>query len=82
MAKDKAATASTSLKSQRDRLLERLRFGPVSTFAARDELNIMAPAPRVKELRDQGHLILTERQTLTDSFGCAHVSVAIYHLQQ
>lgn len=72
----------TTAAAQRVRLLERLRLGPVSTFEAREELNIMAPAPRIKELRDQGHTILTDRQTLTDAHGFEHVGVARYYLTE
>lgn len=69
-----------SATSQRVRLLERLQLGPVSTFDARYELNIMAPAPRVKELREQGHPIQTDLQTLTDPLGFEHDRVAVYYI--
>ena len=71
----------TTAPAQRLRLLERLQHGPVSTFEAREELNIMMPAARVKELRNLGHEILTDRLTLKDAFGCSHTGVACYHLQ-
>ncbi|PLK47039.1 helix-turn-helix domain-containing protein [Uliginosibacterium sp. TH139] len=47
----------TSNAAQRARLLDRLRTGPVSTFEARKNLEIMHPAGRIKELKDQGHKI-------------------------
>ena len=70
----------TSASAQRVRLLERLQLGPVSTFDARFDMNIMTPAPRIKELREQGHPILTDRQTLTDPLGFEHEGVAVYYL--
>jgi len=48
-----------STVSQRNRLLEYLRTKPLTTVAARDELDIMHPAGRVQELKAQGHNIHT-----------------------
>ncbi len=48
-----------SAREQRRRLLEALRLGPVSTLWARRELDILAPASRVLELRHEGHHIIT-----------------------
>ncbi|MCK4870025.1 MAG: hypothetical protein KAS93_02835 [Gammaproteobacteria bacterium] len=51
----------TSSESQRQRLLKLLRKRPVTTVEARHSLNIMAPAPRVFELRhNHGHEIRME----------------------
>jgi len=47
------------LHSQRVRLLARLRETNVSTTEARRELDIMHPAARIQELREQGNLINT-----------------------
>ncbi|MEO6561663.1 MAG: helix-turn-helix domain-containing protein [Nitrosospira sp.] len=47
------------LHSQRMRLLARLREANVSTTEARYELDIMHPAARIQELREQGNLINT-----------------------
>ncbi|WP_349573295.1 helix-turn-helix domain-containing protein [Azotobacter salinestris] len=69
----------TSTDAQRARLLARLQAGPVDTITARSELNIMMPAARVKELRDQGHPIKTHRITLTDEHGRTHHGVALYY---
>lgn len=44
-----------SLNSQRERLLAKLREQPVTTFEARTELDIVAPAPRIFELRHDGN---------------------------
>lgn len=70
----------TSRSAQRARLLARLQAGPIDTIAARSELNVMAPAPRIKELREAGHAIKTHRITVTDDQGRAHQGVALYHL--
>lgn len=45
-----------SLSAQRKRLLELLRKKPVSTIEARERLNILAPAARVFELRNDHKL--------------------------
>jgi hypothetical protein len=48
-----------SSASQRARLLEALRLGPVSTLMARRDLDILHPAARVQELKARGHKIMT-----------------------
>lgn len=48
-----------TVAAQRGRLLERLRHGPVSTLDARATLDVLHPAARVMELRDQGYQIET-----------------------
>ncbi len=70
----------TSGSAQRARLLSRLHLGPVDTITARAELNIMMPAARVKELREQGHPINTHRITITDEQGRTHHGVALYYI--
>jgi hypothetical protein len=70
----------TSTEAQRVRLLERLRLGPVDTITARRELNIMAPAPRGKELREAGYPIHTHLIRLNDDQGRPHRRVAQYYL--
>lgn len=70
----------TSGSAQRARLLTRLHLGPIDTSTARSELNIMMPAARVKELRDQGHPIKTHRITTTDEQGRTHHGVALYYI--
>ncbi|MGZ5050458.1 MAG: helix-turn-helix domain-containing protein [Methylobacter sp.] len=52
---------SSSRASQRQRILERLRHGPLNTLEARQELDVMHPAARVSELKEQGHNIVTHR---------------------
>lgn len=73
----------TSLPAQRLRLLtylmSRLSIG-VTTYEARDDLNIVSPAPRIEELRNQGHKIETIRETLPDHAGRLHPRSARYVL--
>jgi len=73
--------SNTSANAQRKRLLEALQtLGAVNTLYARDRLNIMAPAPRIKELREQGHQIHTDRISIQDRDGFTHGNVARYVL--
>ena len=73
---------NTSASAQRVRLLKRLHLGPVDTITARHDLNLMMPAARIKELRNAGHSIKTQRITLTDEHGRTHRGVALYYLSQ
>ncbi|WP_083370307.1 helix-turn-helix domain-containing protein [Chromobacterium sphagni] len=75
-----ADTSNLATAAQRQRMLEALRSGPVSTFDARARLNILAPAPRVKELRESGFVILTKRESLPDERGIVHPGIARYVL--
>lgn len=51
---------SNDTAAQRQRLLEALRKGPISTIEARRDLDIMMPAARIFELRhEEGHNIGT-----------------------
>ncbi|WP_324734123.1 helix-turn-helix domain-containing protein [Pseudomonas paeninsulae] len=70
----------TSGSAQRLRLLARLKLGPVDTFAAIRELNILRPGARISELRAAGHLIKTRLITLTDDQGRTHDGIALYCL--
>lgn len=70
----------TTRIAQQRRLLTRLQQGPIDTLLARRELNILMPAARVKELREQGHDIHTRRITITDEYGHTHHGVALYTL--
>ena len=76
----KSHAHDTSANAQRARLLARLQLGPVDTFTARSELNVMHPGGRVAELRAAGHNIQTQRITLTDEHGRTHHGVALYYL--
>jgi hypothetical protein len=70
----------TSTEAQRTRLLAQLKQCAVDTLSARRDLNILAPAARVKELRQAGHSIQTQRMTLTDEQGRTHHGIALYYL--
>lgn len=73
-------TQSNSTADQRNRLAAELRKHPVSTIYAREELDILAPAARVWELRhNHGLNILTHWKTEETAFGKKH-SVAEYAL--
>jgi len=78
----KARLGDVSADSQRRRLLERLRIGPVDTFTAREELNVAHPAGRIQELREAGHTIHTHRRTIQDGRGHKHPSCAVYYLTE
>jgi hypothetical protein len=69
---------STDLPSQRQRILNWLRIGPLTTIQARKELDVMHPAARIQELRDQGHNIITH--WATSDTGKAKHRVACYVL--
>jgi hypothetical protein len=57
------------------RLLARLRGANVSTTEARRELDIMHPAARIQELREQGNLINTVTiAEQTASQGIRHIA--------
>lgn len=64
---------------QRPRLLEGLRLSPLSTLEIRRYLDILHPAGRVQELREEGHEIQTLRRTEISDVGLPH-SVAVYVL--
>lgn len=72
---------NTSTSAQRQRLLATLMLlGAVNTLYARDQLNILMPASRINELRNQGHQIDTYRITIKDQHGRTHRAVARYVL--
>lgn len=73
---------NTSTSAQRARLLTRLQLGPVDTLTARSELNILMPAARIKELKEQGHQIRAQRISMTDEQGRTHHGIALYYLTQ
>ncbi len=69
-----------AIAGQCSRLLAFLRqYGEVSTITARDELNILAPAGRIFDLRRAGHSIKTRRGVAYDSRGRKHPN-ALYVL--
>lgn len=77
---NKTPTNDITAEVQRARLLKYLKNGPIDTITARRELNLLMPAARVKELRDAGHPIQTQRITMTDDQGRTHAGVAKYYL--
>lgn len=71
---------NTTIAAQRSRILNHLRnSGPLTTLEARNSLDVMHPAARVMELRQQGFNIVTHRRTDYTDQGDPHV-VAQYVL--
>ena len=70
----------TRLKAQCERLLAALKVHPVDTFFAREKLNILMPAARIKELKLIGHKIAKTSIRLCDSEGREHRGIARYSL--
>jgi len=67
--------------SQRRWLLDWMRnSGPIDTLTARRDLNILMPASRIKELKNQGYAFHTSRITITDEHGRSHSNIALYTL--
>ena len=60
---------STSTQSQRNRILDYLRYKSLTTLAGRTELDIMHPAARIQELREQGYEIFTHWETVDSGQG-------------
>lgn len=69
---------STAKATQRGYILQCLKQQPHSTFDFRAK-GICAPAPRVHELRAQGHNITTAWQRERDATGMVH-RIAVYSL--
>ncbi len=67
--------ANHAAESQRNRILEWLRQKPLTTFEAKEQLDIMQPATRIFELKERGHNIITQRITQN-----GHNNVARYVL--
>lgn len=67
--------------THRQRILEALRFGPLSTFEARKFLDVPHPAGRVQELRDDGNEIDTLRTHEKGDAGRPHC-IALYVLRK
>ncbi len=70
---------SSETTAQRDRLLEALQDGPLSTVEIREELDILSPAPRIRELRQDGYTIATMRENIKIGLN-SHRGVARYVL--
>lgn len=73
-------TINTSGSAQRRRLLEWMRSTSIDTICARRDLNILMPAARIKELKNMGYVIHTQRIKITDDLGRSHNGIALYSL--
>ena len=71
--------SDNSTAAQRRRALEALEAGPKSTIELRRRWDILSPAPRIKELRDRGYVILTNWVQHATDCGKLH-RVALYVL--
>lgn len=71
----------TSVASQRMRLLAHLRHDSITTIEARRDLNVLHPAMRIKELREDGHNVVTRLMEVRDDYGRKHSRVALYSLR-
>jgi hypothetical protein len=69
-----------AIAPQQARLLARLRRAPIDTITARRELDMMNPAARIYELKQQGYKIKTVWVTRPTECGKMHC-VAEYVLQ-
>ena len=69
--KPKAELPSTTA-AQRAKLLAALRRGPITTIAARRELDILMPGARVHELRHRGFNIITHWARQHTDAGVSH----------
>lgn len=72
-------TQGNTTHAQRNRLLAYLHTKPIDTVTARKELDILMPAARVFELRQQGYDISTVRVDRVTDAGISH-RVALYVL--
>lgn len=70
---------SSEVTAQRERLLEALQDGPLSTVEIRQDLDILSPAPRIRELRLDGYPIATMRENVKIGLN-SHRGVARYVL--
>ncbi len=72
---------NTSTENQRAIVLDALMDGPKTTIELRHNYGIMQPAPRIKELRDSGHNIISFLMTCCTPDGVKHFRVAKYILR-
>ena len=71
----------TSTNNQQAIALTALKDSPKTTIELRHDYGIMQPAPRIKELREQGHRIDTVRIVSYTPDGIKHSAVAKYVLR-
>ena len=57
------------MKTQCDRLLNRLEAGPVDPMVALNELGIFRLAARCHDLRQAGHPVIKQTVSVTNRFG-------------
>ena len=80
--KPKPKFIDNSTNNQRAKLLDYLQeHGSITTTQARDELDIMSPAARIKELIALGYLITMKRESWVSEYGIKH-SIGRYYLTQ
>jgi len=70
----------TSADNQRNIILNALKDSPKTTIELRGDYGVMQPAPRILELREQGHRIDTVRMSCFTDDGIKHNGVAQYVL--
>lgn len=73
--------AGNDISIQRRRLYLALQFAPVTTFEARKYLDVIAPAQRIKEMRESGMTIDTFLVNVVTDAGVVHQRVAMYVLK-
>jgi hypothetical protein len=72
----------TSAINQRNIILDALKNSPKTTIELRRDYGLMQPAPRILELREQGHKINTVRTSGFTDDAIKHNGVAQYVLVQ
>jgi hypothetical protein len=80
--KHKPKFTDNSTNNQRIKLLDYLQErGSITTAQARDELDIMSPAPRIMELKALGCLITMKWENWVSEYGIKH-RIGRYYLTQ
>lgn len=74
------ATNNTSASWGRASIIQALRIGPKTTVELREQWGVMSPAPRILELREIGHIIVTVPVSAFTADGVKHKGVARYTL--
>lgn len=75
----KFSAASAAKQAQLDRIMAALRRRPHTSHDLR-ALGIYQTSTRIRELRDMGNDITTDRVTLVDAWGYEHRRCALYSL--
>ncbi len=73
--------AGNDVSIQHTRLYLALKFAPVTTVEARKYLDVIAPAPRIKEMRESGINIKTLLVNVETDAGIIHHRVGMYVLK-